>query len=50
MERLATRISKTSVEPNSLAIFWIGQAGFVYKTPGGTVVYVDPYLTDYVTQ
>ena len=28
MERLATRIRDTVVEPGNLAIFWIGQAGF----------------------
>ena len=50
MERLAVRIEETNVEPGSLAIFWIGQAGFVYKTPQGTVIYVDPYLTDFVAR
>jgi L-ascorbate 6-phosphate lactonase len=50
MERLATRIKQTQVEPGSLAIFWLGQAGFVYKSPGGTVVYVDPYVTDFVAR
>ncbi len=48
MTSLAQRIRETRVEPGSLAIFWISQAGFVYKTPSGRVVYVDPYLTDYV--
>jgi L-ascorbate 6-phosphate lactonase len=50
MERLATRIKQTQVEPGSLAIFWLGQAGFVYKSPGGMVVYVDPYVTDFVAR
>jgi len=48
MSRLAQRISETQVEDGSLAIFWISQAGFVYKTPSGQVIYIDPYLTDYV--
>jgi L-ascorbate 6-phosphate lactonase len=48
MELLSRRIRDTRVEPGSLAVFWLAQAGFVFKTPGGTIVYTDPYLTDYV--
>jgi L-ascorbate 6-phosphate lactonase len=48
MTSLARRIRETQVEPGSLALFWISQAGFVYKTPGNQVVYIDPYLTDCV--
>ena len=33
---------------DGLAIFWLAQAGFVYKTPGGTIIYVDAYLSDCV--
>ncbi|HLA85768.1 MAG TPA: MBL fold metallo-hydrolase [Thermoguttaceae bacterium] len=36
------------VPDRSLALWWLGQAGFVFKTPGGKVVYVDPYLSDAV--
>ncbi len=46
--KLASDIKQLRVEPGSLAIFWLGQAGFVYKTPGGTIVYVDAYLSDCV--
>lgn len=46
--KLAFDIQELRVEPGSLAIFWLGQAGFVYKTPGGTIVYVDAYLSDCV--
>lgn len=46
--KLASQIRGLRVEPESLAIFWLGQAGFVYKTPGGMVVYVDTYLSDCV--
>jgi L-ascorbate 6-phosphate lactonase len=31
---------------DSLGIWWLGQAGFVFKTPVGKIVYVDPYLSD----
>jgi L-ascorbate 6-phosphate lactonase len=48
MENLAKKILDTVVNPGSLAIFWLAQAGFVFKTPGGKIVYTDPYLTDYV--
>jgi L-ascorbate 6-phosphate lactonase len=47
---LAQSIRDCWVEPGSLAIFWIAQAGFVYKTPAGKVIYVDPYLTNCVNR
>jgi len=50
MLRLAERIKQTEVSSGELAIFWIGQAGFVFKTAHGGVVYVDPYLTDSVAR
>jgi len=48
MQNLALNLLETQVDPASLAIFWISQAGFVFKTPFGKIIYVDPYLTDYV--
>jgi len=48
MNHLAQTIRETQVAPGSLAIFWLAQAGFVFKTSAGQVIYVDPYLTDYV--
>jgi L-ascorbate 6-phosphate lactonase len=45
-DTLASQIRALSVEPGSLGIFWLAQAGFVYKTPVGTVVFVDAYLSD----
>jgi L-ascorbate 6-phosphate lactonase len=50
VSELSDRIEETRVEKGSLAIFWLGQAGFVYKTPGGSVIYVDPYLSDCVSR
>lgn len=35
-----------AVPTGAVAMWWIGQAGFVFKTPGGKVVVVDPYLSD----
>ena len=45
---LGQRIRDTRVEPGSLAIFWLAQAGFVFKTASGRIIYIDPYLTDSV--
>lgn len=30
------------------ALFWFGQAGFVFKTASGRSIAIDPYFTDYV--
>ena len=34
------------VPRGSLGLWWLGQAGFVFKTSGGKIVYLDPYLSD----
>ncbi|MCE5267236.1 MAG: MBL fold metallo-hydrolase [Planctomycetaceae bacterium] len=34
------------VPDGTLGLWWLGQAGFVFKTAGGKVVYLDPYLSD----
>jgi L-ascorbate 6-phosphate lactonase len=36
------------VPDGSLGLWWLGQAGFAFKTSAGQVVYVDPYLSDAV--
>lgn len=46
MSNLATSIRNLSVQPGKLGIFWLGGAGFAFKTAGGKIVYVDPYLSD----
>jgi L-ascorbate 6-phosphate lactonase len=48
MESLADAIINKQVEPGSVAIFWLAQAGFVFKIASGKIIYTDPYLTDYV--
>jgi L-ascorbate 6-phosphate lactonase len=47
---LVQKIRETKVEPGSLAIFWIAQAGFVFKTPTSKVIYIDPYLSNCVNR
>ena len=37
---LARRILSTEVAVGSLAIFWLSQAGFVFKTPKGKIIYI----------
>lgn len=45
---VARSIRRCRVPAGSVAVFWLGQAGFVFKTPAGKVAYVDPYLSDSV--
>lgn len=46
MGKLAVEISQARVEPGTVKLWWLGQAGFAFKTVSGVVVYVDPYLSD----
>src|SRR5262245_44658973 len=43
-ERLQTRV----VPPGQVVAWWLGGAGFVFKTSAGTQLYIDPYLSDAV--
>lgn len=46
MSDLAKRIAETQVTPGQVAVFWLGQAGFAFKTAAGRIIYIDPYLSD----
>ena len=46
MSKLAERITRLQVATDEVAVFSLGQAGFVFKTAGGQIIYVDPYLSD----
>jgi L-ascorbate 6-phosphate lactonase len=48
MGNLAARIAEETIEKGCLGIYWLAQAGFVFKTPANKLVYVDPYLSDFV--
>lgn len=48
MKNLAKLIIDTKISKESIGIFWLGQAGFVFKTQDQEVIYIDPYLTNYV--
>jgi L-ascorbate 6-phosphate lactonase len=41
-------IDSAKVEAGTLAFWWLYQAGIVLKSPGGTIVAVDPYLSESV--
>lgn len=46
MNALVNEINETRVAPGSLRIWWTGQEGFVFKSPG-RIIYIDPYLSTY---
>ncbi len=48
MSDLSKTIERTKVEKGSLAIFWLSQGSFVFKTEQGKVIHVDPYLSNSV--
>lgn len=50
MTVLADTIARTAVRPGSVMAWWLSGTGFVFKTPAGTQIYVDPYFTDCVSQ
>ena len=47
MERLSLdRIQNHPVPKGAVTLWWLGQAGFFLKSPSGTLLAVDPYLTN----
>ncbi len=48
-DALASEIRETTPEPGGLAVWWLGQSGFVIKSASGTLV-IDPYLSDHLTK
>jgi L-ascorbate metabolism protein UlaG (beta-lactamase superfamily) len=46
---LIEEINGTVPAPGSLAIWWLGQSGFLIKSRGGIVV-IDPYLSEHLTK
>ncbi len=46
MKSFARRVRETSVGKGEVGVFFLGQAGFVIKTPQGKLIAVDPYLSD----
>jgi L-ascorbate 6-phosphate lactonase len=48
MTSLAQEIRSAEVQAGSVRLWWLGQAGFAFKTPAGKIIYADPYLSDAV--
>ncbi len=46
MTDLAQRIHACQVASGAVQLWWLGQAGYAFKTASGQVVVVDPYLSD----
>ena len=46
MENFAQKITTARIPAGNVGVFFLGQAGFVLKTPAGTLIAVDPYLSD----
>lgn len=50
MAGLADTIAAAEVRPGSVLAWWLSGTGFVFKTPAGTQIYVDPYFSNCVAQ
>lgn len=48
MTALAQTIAATQVQPGRVMAWWLGGNGFVFKTPAGTQIYIDPYFSNCV--
>lgn len=46
MESFASYLHRFKVPEGKIGVFWLGQAGFAFKGPKGTVIAVDPYFSD----
>jgi L-ascorbate metabolism protein UlaG (beta-lactamase superfamily) len=45
---LKDELTATAVQPGTVRAWWLGGTGFIFKTPQGTQIYIDPYLSDSV--
>ena len=43
---LGERIKEHQVPAGHLALWWLGQAGYIFKSPAGRTLTIDPYLTN----
>src|SRR3954447_20708058 len=46
---LVAEVAATSTGEGALAIWWLGQSGFLIKGRGGTLV-IDPYLSEHLSR
>ncbi len=47
---LEERIAALDVAPGTTACVWLGQGGYLFKSPGGTAIMLDPYFSDYAEE
>ncbi|MSU61097.1 MAG: MBL fold metallo-hydrolase [Pedosphaera sp.] len=47
---LHEQIRERNVAPGQVIAWWLGGAGFIFKTSQGTQLYLDPYLSDVVNE
>jgi L-ascorbate 6-phosphate lactonase len=47
---LEQQIRDLVVSPGTVACVWLGQASYLLKSPGGEIVMIDPYLSDWAEQ
>jgi L-ascorbate 6-phosphate lactonase len=50
LRSLFRQMQDTRVEPGTIAVWSLGQAGYIYKLPSGQSVLIDPYVTDYASR
>lgn len=46
MRNLADSLHQLQISKGKVAVFWLGQAGFLFRTADGILVAVDPYFSD----
>ncbi len=46
MTGLGHKITSVTTKKNQLAVFWLAQSGFAFRTSSGKTIYVDPYLSN----
>ncbi len=44
---LEEQIAALDVTPGTAAVVWLGQGGYLFKSPSGQTIMLDPYLSDY---
>lgn len=50
MSSLLEQLQKTQAAVGTIAVWSLGQAGYVYKLPSGAVILIDPYITDFAAR
>jgi L-ascorbate metabolism protein UlaG (beta-lactamase superfamily) len=49
-QSLEDQIRELDVAPGTVACVWLGQASYLFKSPEGVIVMLDPYLSDYAEE